>query len=196
MTANILVIAGSLRDGSFNISLANAAQTELTRLGAQVTRVDLAQYPLPLMDENLEARSGAPEAAIKLAEIIASHDGLFIASPEYNASIPPLVKNTIDWVSRVKTDDGKPVSAFRGLTVALGAASDGALGGIRCLYHLRAVLMNVGAQIVTEQCAVSRAASGFAEDGSLKDDRQAAMLRSACQALLEHAPYGRGRMAG
>ena len=189
MTPKILVFAGSQRTGSFNVALAHAANGTLTEMGAETTLIALSDYPLPLVDEDLKSEKGVPENALKLARQFAAHDGAFIASPEYNASIPPLLKNAIDWVSLAPRDIG----AYKGLTVALGAASNGALGGIRGLYHLRAVLMNVGALVVSEQAGISRAANAFDEDGLPADARQKAMLDSACRSLMELCAVGRAR---
>lgn len=189
MPARILIFAGSIRSGSFNVSLAQAANKVLAEMGAETTMISLADYPLPIVDEDLKNEQGLPENATKLARLFAAHDGMFIASPEYNSSIPPLLKNTLDWVSLVRGD----VKPYAGLTVALGAASNGALGGIRGLYHLRSVLMNVGAQIVTEQAAISGAGSAFGEDGLPTNERQRGMLENTCRSLLEHATEGRGR---
>ncbi|TCD16392.1 NADPH-dependent FMN reductase [Oricola cellulosilytica] len=193
MFRKVLVFAGSTRSGSFNRQLAEAAMKTLVQMEADVTMISLADYPLPLVDEDLKKEKGVPENAVRLARFFASHDAAFIASPEYNSSIPPLLKNTIDWVSLVKSDGSGPVKPYAGLTIALGAASDGALGGIRGLYHLRSVLMNVGAQIVTEQCSVSRASKAFGEDGMLADERLASKLKSACRALLDHSISRRAR---
>ncbi len=127
----ILVFAGSLRIGAFSISTADAAMKELALQGADVTRISLADYPLPIMDQDLEKEKGVPENAQKLARQIAAHDGMLIASPEYNASIPPLVKNTIDWVSRVRRDGGRPFKPFEGKVAALCSSSDGHFAGMR-----------------------------------------------------------------
>lgn len=193
MTPKILVFAGSNRSGSFNKQLAQAAAKTLALAGAEVTMIALADYPLPLVDENLKKDKGVPENAVKLARMFVAHDALFIASPEYNASIPPLVKNTLDWVSLVKSDGARTVKPYEGLTVALGAASNGRLGGIRSLYHLRAVLMAVGAQIVSEQVSVAGAATAFGEDGMPADERQRSMLDATCRALIDHCTPGRAR---
>ncbi|QKV19502.1 NADPH-dependent FMN reductase [Oricola thermophila] len=193
MIPRVLVFAGSNRSGSFNRQLAQAAAKVLALQGAEVTMIALADYPLPLVDEDLKKEKGVPANAIRLARLFAAHDALFLASPEYNASIPPLVKNTIDWVSLVRSDGSGPVRPFDGLTVALGSASDGKLGGIRGLYHLRAVLMNVGAQVVSQQCAISWANKAFGEDGMPSDEREAKHLEKACRALLDHCTPGRGR---
>ena len=182
----LLVFAGSVRTGSFNGQLAAEART-LAGMGADVTRISLKDYPLPLMDEDLEAAEGIPENALKLGRMIAAQDGLFIACPEYNSSITPLLKNTLDWVSRISTLDGRPSKPWRGKVVALGSASNGQFAGIRGLVHVRAILQNIGTQVVSEQCSVSGAAKAFGEDGRLLGDRQAHMLEAACRSLVEHA---------
>ncbi|MCB1382945.1 MAG: NAD(P)H-dependent oxidoreductase [Notoacmeibacter sp.] len=186
MSPRILVFAGSLRSGSFNASLAGAAQKTLAEMGAEVTRISLADYPLPIMDEDLQKEEGIPANAMKLGRMIAAHDGVFIASPEYNASISPLVKNTIDWVSRISADEGKAFRPWKGRPVAIGAASDGKLGGIRGLYHLRAVLMNVGCPVMTEQVGVSFASKAFDGMGMLTPETGKPLLDAACRALLEY----------
>lgn len=187
MTPKVLLFAGSNRSGSFNVTLAQAAQKVLTEMDAQTTMISLADYPLPILDEDLHKEKGTPDSAIKLARLFVAHDALFIAAPEYNSSITPLLKNTLDWVSVTKSE-GKP---YAGLTVGLGAASNGALGGIRGLYHVRSVLMNVGAQVVTEQAAISGAKDAFGEDGLPTNNRQLSMLKSTCRALLDFATTGR-----
>ncbi|MEL6437099.1 MAG: NAD(P)H-dependent oxidoreductase [Pseudomonadota bacterium] len=185
----IMIFAGSIRSGSFNGQLAHAANSVLAEMGAETTFVSLGDYPMPIYDDDLKAEKGIPDNVTKLAKLLAAQDGLFIASPEYNASITPLLKNAIDWMSVIRTDP-KP---FPGLVVALGSASPGGLGGIRGLYHLRAVLMNVEAQIITEQCAVSRASGAFGDDGLPTDERTLSMLRATCRSLMEIAVSGRGR---
>lgn len=188
MAIKVLLMAGSIRSGSYNAQLAQAANKVLAGQGAETTMISLADYPMPILDEDLNREQGTPETVSKLARMFAAHDAMFIAAPEYNSSITPLLKNTIDWVSIAKPD----VKPYTGLTVALGAASPGGLGGIRGLYHLRSVLMNVGAQIITEQCAVSRAKDAFGDDGMPKDERTLGMLQKTCRSLLEHALEGRG----
>lgn len=194
MSPKILVFPGSIRTGSFNAQLADAAARELAVLGADVTRISLADYPLPLMNEDLQKEEGIPENALKLARMIAAHDGLFLACPEYNSSITPLMKNTVDWVSRVSKDGERPLKAWRGRVVALGSASNGQFAGVRGLYHMRAVLMNVAAQIITEQCSVARAAAAFTKDGGIAEERVARMLSAACQSLVDHCRF-RARQA-
>lgn len=183
----ILVFAGSLRIGAFSISTADAAMKELALQGADVTRISLGDYPLPIMDQNLEKEKGVPESALKLARQIAAHDGLLIASPEYNASIPPLVKNTIDWVSRVRRDGARPFKPFDGKVAALCSSSDGAFAGVRALYHLRAVLMANQVEVISPQCSVGKASEAFDEDGQFKEERLRHQMETVCRTLIERA---------
>jgi chromate reductase, NAD(P)H dehydrogenase (quinone) len=187
MIARILVFAGSLRTGAFSVRTADAAQKALALQGAEVTRISLGDYPLPLMDQNLEKEKGIPEEAMKLGRMIAAHDGLLIASPEYNASIPPLLKNAIDWVSRIRKDDGKNFAPFGGKVAGLCSSSNGNFGGMRGLYHLRAVLMNCQVEVITPQCSISRAADAFDEDGTIKEERVRKMMDKVCATLIERA---------
>src|SRR5689334_19059507 len=106
----ILVLAGSIRTGSYNGRLAALAARMLTRADAEVTALSLTDFPLPLYDGDLEARTGPPENAAKLSRLFCAHHGVFMTSPEYNASLTPLLKNTIDWISRVR--EPAPLAAF------------------------------------------------------------------------------------
>jgi chromate reductase len=181
---SVVVFAGSTRKNAYSGQLADAAVKELKRQGADVTYISLKDYPLPIMDQDLEAEEGIPENAYKLARLFAAHQGLLIASPEYNASIPPLLKNTLDWVSRISEDNGKPLQPTAHLTVALCSSSPGGYGGLRGLYHLRAVMMMLNTQIISEQCSVSQAHQAFNEDGAFRDERTAKMLSRVCSSLL------------
>ncbi|WP_099867119.1 NADPH-dependent FMN reductase [Pararhizobium haloflavum] len=189
MTPKVLVFPGSVRSGSFNASLADAAARELAVLGADVTRLSLGDYPLPIMDEDLQAREGIPENAMKLGRQIAHHDAVFVACPEYNSSIPPLLKNAIDWVSRISKDGDRALKPWKGTLVALGSASNGRFAGARGLYHVRSVMMNVGAEVVTAQCSIGAAAKAFDASGTLIDERAAAALATTCRALVEQSRW-------
>ena len=136
----ILVIPGSLRSASYNIRLAAVATKELTLAEADVTRISLADYPLPLYDADLVAKSGPPANAVKLKQMLAAHRGVFIASPEYNASITPLLKNTIDWISVVREPGEVQLAVFQNRAFALGGASPGRSGALNSLLTLRQVL--------------------------------------------------------
>lgn len=183
----ILVFAGSNRTGAFSGRTADAAQKELAVQGAEVTRISLADYPLPIMDQDLEAEKGIPENAMKLGRLIATHDAVVICSPEYNASIPPLLKNVIDWVSRIRKEGGREFRPWQGRIVGLCSSSDGNFAGVRCLYHLRAVLLNCQAEILTQQCSVARAGQAFDKDGELADERTRGMMQALCRVLIERA---------
>jgi chromate reductase, NAD(P)H dehydrogenase (quinone) len=184
----ILVFAGSIRTGSFNGRLAALAAKELALLAADVTRISLADYPLPLYDGDAEAAGGAPENAKRLKRQFAAHHGIFIASPEYNASITPLLKNTLDWVSRVREAGEQPRAAFRDRVFALGAASNGTYGGYRSLIALRHVLeLGCGALVLPDQVAIRNAASAFDEAENLRDAGDGDRLRSMLARLVDVA---------
>jgi NAD(P)H-dependent FMN reductase len=184
----VLVLAGSIRTGSFNARLAAIAAKEIARAEAEVTRISLLDFPMPLYDGDLEARAGPPENAIKLKRMFCAHQGVFIASPEYNASLTPLLKNTIDWISRVRENKEPPLSAYRNRVFALGAASNGTYGGMRSIMALRQTLeLGCGALVIPEQISVREAGHAFDENDELKDERSAALLRTLARRLVELA---------
>jgi chromate reductase len=184
----ILVFAGSLRTGSYNARLAALASKELLLADAQVTRISLADYPMPIYDADLESASGPPANAVKLKQLMAVHQGVFIASPEYNASVTPLLKNTIDWISRVRERGEPPLAVYKHRVFALGGASDGTYGAMRSLMALRQVLeLGCGALVIPDQIAVSRASEAFDEKDNLKDERVANLLKRVVQRLVDMA---------
>ena len=186
----ILVLAGSTRAGSHNARLAALAAKHLTLADAEVTRISLQDFPLPLYDGDDEARSGPPDPAVKLKRMLMRHGGVFIASPEYNASVSPLLKNAIDWVSRVREKAEPPLAAYRNRVFALGAASPGTLGGYRSLMALRQVLeLGCGATVLPEQLAVRDAATAFDEDDELRDPRIAEAFKTLLRRLVDAARY-------
>jgi chromate reductase len=184
----ILVIPGSLRTGSHNARLAALVTKELVLAEADVTRISLGDYPLPLYDADLEAKSGPPQNAAQLKRMLAAHQGVFIATPEYNASMPPLVNNAIDWMSRVRDRGEAPLAVFQHRAFALGSASPGAFGGMRSLLALRQVLeIGCGALVIPEQIAVPRADQAFDDMDNLKDESLAAALKAVVRRLVELA---------
>jgi NAD(P)H-dependent FMN reductase len=184
----ILVIPGSIRNRSHNGRLAALAAKELTLADADVSLISLFDYPMPLYDADHEGVSGPPPGAVKLKKMMAAHRGVFIASPEYNASISPLVKNAIDWVSRVRERGEPAYAAFRGRVFALGAASTDMLGGARGLLALRQVLeLGCGALVIPEQVTVANAENAFDDLDNLKDARQAAALKALARRLADMA---------
>ena len=173
MTPRILAFAGSLRRESFNKKLVPIAAKAARDAGAEVTLIDLKDLPLPLFDQDLEAEKGMPENGKKLKQLFIDHDGLLIASPEYNSSVTAVLKNAIDWVSRPAPGEPSLV-AFRSKVATLMSASPGALGGLRGLVHVRSILSNIGVIVLPEQIAVPKAHEAFNADGSLKDSKQQA----------------------
>jgi NAD(P)H-dependent FMN reductase len=185
-TPRILAFGGSLRRDSFNQKLASIAAEGAREAGAEVTLIALRDFPLPVFDQDLEAAAGLPETAKKLKQLFREHDGLLIASPEYNSSITAALKNAIDWISRTESDDEPALVAFAGKTAILCAASPGALGGLRGLVHVRAILGNIGVTVLPDQVAVSKADEAFNEAGALVDARQAAKVKGLGTQLARH----------
>lgn len=174
--ARILAFAGSTRTDSFNKKLVKIAAAGARAAGADVTYLDLRDLPLPLYDGDLEAGSGLPENAKKLKEIMLAHQGLLIAAPEYNSSITGVLKNAIDWASRPAPGESS-LACFTGKVAAIMSASPGALGGLRGLVHVRAILGNINVLVIPDQVAVMKAQDAFETDGSLKDAKQQAMVQ-------------------
>jgi NAD(P)H-dependent FMN reductase len=182
----ILVFAGSIRTASFNAKLAALATKELALLNVDVTRISLADFPLPIYDGDAEAQSGPPQNAVKLKRLFGIHHGVFIASPEYNASVTPLLKNTLDWISRVREAPEPPLAAYK--RRVLGAASNGTYGGYRSLIALRHVLeLGCGAMVLPDQIAVREAATAFDGLDNLRDEANANRLRTVLGSLVDAA---------
>lgn len=173
----VLAFGGSLRKESWNKMLATRAAVGSREAGAQVTLLDLAAYPLPVYDGDLEASGGLPDNAIKLKDLFLDHDALLISSPEYNSSLSAALKNTIDWVSRPRPAE-PPLACFDNKVAGLLAASPGALGGLRGLVHLRSMLSNIKVHVIPDQLAIAKAHEAFAPDGSLKDAQQDEAVRA------------------
>jgi NAD(P)H-dependent FMN reductase len=184
----ILVIPGSLRRGSHNARLAALVVKEVVLADAEVTRISLADYPLPIYDADLVAQSGPPANALKLKQLVCAHSGVFIVSPEYNASITPLMKNTIDWISVVRERDEPQLAAYQNRVFALGGASPGRSGAMQSLIALRQVLaVGCRALVVAEQVTVPNAADAFDEMDQLKDARLAQQLKLVVRKLIDYA---------
>jgi NAD(P)H-dependent FMN reductase len=180
----ILVFAGSIRTGALSGKLAAAAAKELALNDAEVTKLSLADYDLPLYNGDFEKEKGVPENAKKLARQIAAHQGVFIATPEYNNSLPPLLKNTIDWISRLKGNE----IPYRNRVYGIGSTSDGYIGGARALIDLRKVIMpGLGAIVIPDKIEVGRAQDAFDESGNLSAEAPAKLLKGLCAHLVELA---------
>lgn len=177
--ARVLVFSGSTRPASFNRRLAGIAARDLRRLGAEVTELSLADYPLPFVDE--DGRPNPPQAARDFNAAIQAHDGLFIACPEYNSGYPPLLKNALDWASMC--NGGKP--GLAGKVVGLGGASTGPRGGYRALTQFRTALeLGFGALVIPEMASVPFASKALAEEGVLADEGAAKLLAATLQRLV------------
>jgi chromate reductase len=183
----ILVIPGSLRTGSLNAKLAAVAAQELARADVEVTRISLGDFPLPIYDADLETKSGVPKNAINLKRMIGTHHGVLIVTPEYNSSPPPLLKNALDWVSRVQDAHEHKGQVFRERAFALAAASAGRLGGSRCLASLRLMLSGCGASVIPNQLALSFADEAYDEMDGLKHPADIAALQAMARQLIDIA---------
>jgi chromate reductase len=185
--AKILVFSASLRTGSHNAKLARLAARILAELGAKTTLLDLGRYPLPVYHGDIEKGQGVPQEAQALHAQFRAHDGVFIATPEYNSGLPPLLVNLLAWTSRV-SDQGGQAAAFGSKVFAISAASPGALGGYRSLMALRQQLeIGLGARVLPAMVSVPAAQEAFDEDGDLKNERSRDLLRGLCQKLAEAA---------
>jgi NAD(P)H-dependent FMN reductase len=184
----ILIIPGSTRTGSLNVRLAALAAKELTLIDVEANRISLEDYPLPIYDADVEANSGAHPNAVKLKQMIGAHHGVFITSPEYNGSVPPGLKNAIDWVSQVRERGDPAYAAFRNRIFALGAASPEPHGGVRGLMALRQILeLGCGAMVLPEQIAISQADQAFDELDNLSQATLANQLRAQLARLVDVA---------
>jgi chromate reductase, NAD(P)H dehydrogenase (quinone) len=182
MMPRILAFASSTRRESFNKKLVTIAAQGAREAGAEVTLIDLKDFPLPLFDQDLEAEQGMPENGKQLKKLFIDHDGLLIASPEYNSSLPAVLKNAIDWVSRPAP--GEPsLAAFRGKVATLMSASPGALGGLRGLVHVRSILGNLGVIVLPDQIALAKAHEAIQPDGSLVDPKRQAGIEGLGKTL-------------
>ena len=184
----ILVMSGSTRTGSHNTRLAALAAKELTLIDAEVTRISLADYPLPLYEADLETKAGAPANALRLKQMMMAHQGVFIASPEYSASVTPMLKNAIDWISRVRERGDPTYAAFKGRVFAISAASPARAGGLRSLMALRQILeLGCGALVIPEQVAIPQADSAFDDMENIIDAATANLLRAQLARLADMA---------
>jgi NAD(P)H-dependent FMN reductase len=181
----LLFLAGSARKDSLNKQLAREAFSIATDLSAIATYIDLKDFPMPIYDGDLETESGLPENAKKLKNLFCEHNGFFISSPEYNSSVPALLKNSLDWISRPSSPGESSLIAFKGKVCTLAAASPGGLGGLRGLVTLRMMLGNIGVFVTPTQIAVPFADNAFNSDGHLKDTKQKEGLTSVVREFID-----------
>ncbi len=180
----ILAFAGSSRAESLNKKLIRIAAGAARNSGAEVTLLDFRDYSIPLYDADLEAAEGIPENAQKIKALFNNHHGFLIASPEYNSTYTPLMKNVIDWASR-PLEGEKPYAGFEGRVAGIMSASPGALGGMRSLAQLRALLENMRVIVLSDQKAISHAHKAFADDGSMVDPKQSEAVEAIASKLTK-----------
>ncbi len=181
----ILVFAGSLRKDSFNKKLAKIAAKDAEAAGGEVTYIDLADYPLPIYSADIEENEGLPANALKLKELFFNNQGFIICSPEYNSSISAALKNVIDWVSRPASPSEAFLAPFNDKVALLLSASVGALGGLRGLVHLRAILQNIFVNVIPGQKSISGAMEAFDATGNLKSSEQKEVIKDLSAKLVE-----------
>ncbi|HPF78883.1 MAG TPA: NAD(P)H-dependent oxidoreductase [Alphaproteobacteria bacterium] len=184
MAIKLLFLAGSTREGSLNKKLAKLAYSLAEKEGVQATYIDLKDFPMPLYDGDLEDESGLPETAIALKNIFVEHDGVFIASPEYNSGYSAVLKNAIDWISRKHEEGEKNLVAFAGKVAAISAASPSVRGGLRGLVPLRMLLGNIDMTVIPKQLALSEAQNAFDDEGNIIQEAHAKMLYAVVRNLI------------
>ncbi len=181
----ILAFAGSLRVDSYNKKLVKIAIKGAEKAGAEVTFIDLKDYPLPLYDQDLEEKDGLPKNALKIKELMWQSDGFIIASAEYNSSISAVLKNVIDWASRKATADEKDLSCFIDKWALIMSASPSELGGLRGLVHLRAILGNIYTFVMPRQKCIPKAYEAFEVNGDLKNPQQQKSVEALAEQFVE-----------
>jgi chromate reductase len=182
----ILAFAGSSRRDSVNKKLLAIAAEGAREAGAEVTVVDLADFPMPLYDGDLEEREGLPPQAKRLRQIMIEHDGLLIASPEYNSSISGLLKNVIDWLSRPQPgEEALELLPFKNKVACLISASPSYWGGLRGLVTLRSILGNIRVLVLPEQLTLPNAFEAFDDRGQLKDAKKTEQAKHMGALLTE-----------
>ena len=179
----ILAFAGSTRQASHNKRFIRVAAAAVEQAGGSVTSVDLRDYAMPLYDGDLEAANGLPQGAQRLRALMRAHDGYLIASPEYNAGMTGVLKNTIDWTSRPIAGE-LGLACYAGKVVGLISASPGALGGLRGLAQVRAVLTALRVVVIPEQVALPHAAKAFGDDGTLIDTARQSAIDAMASRLV------------
>lgn len=185
MTPRILAFSGSLRTGSYNHLMVQVAAAGAKAAGAEVTLIRLADFDLPMFNEDVEAK-GTPDGAKRLKELMKSHQGFLIASPEYNSSVSGALKNAIDWASRPAPGE-KPLECFAHKVAGIMGASPGALGGLRGLVHLRAILGNIQTLVIPDQVALVKAHEAFDDKGQIKDEKMRQSVENIGKRVAEVA---------
>ena len=185
MTAKILFLAGSSRTASTNKTVAKKARDIASKHDVEATFIDLKDFDMPIYNGDIEEATGLPENAIKLKELFIAHDAIFIASPEYNSGYTPLLKNSLDWISRPHQENEAPLSAFANKTAALVSIAPGGYGGLRGLVQLRMLLGNIMVTVIPQQLAIPFSSKVLDEKGNFIDETQVKALTGIVEALVQ-----------
>ena len=180
----VVAFAGSVREGSWNVMLAQHAAGVARDLKADVSILDTEIQDLPLYSQDVE-RAGFPPSVLTVKAVLAEADALLIASPEYNGSVTPHLKNIIDWCSRPHQNGEPMASVFKGRVAGIMSASPGRLGGLRGLGHLRDILTSVGSTVAPTHVAVGASHDAFCDDGSLKSQAHKDMIQACVTEVVE-----------
>lgn len=184
-TPKILAFAGSLREHSYSKRVVKTAIEGARKAGAEVTYIDLRDYPMAIYNADDHLNKGFDENALKFQRLLSEHDGLLIASPEYNGSLSAALKNAIDWASR-QSDEFKMGQVFRGKVAAIMTESPGAFGGLRCLGHLRGILSILLVNVLPSEIAVSKVGDLFDGDSEeMKDEKMKKLLEDLAESLVD-----------
>lgn len=189
----LLVFAGSTRQNSYNRKLASVVAGMARAIGAEVSHIELGDFDVPMYNADLEAR-GTPADVMKLKQLTYEHPAWIICTPEYNASYPALLKNTLDWISSpVKSDPvwNDDFRSTRGKVVGMLSASPGALGGLRSQSHLAPLLLNLQCWLAPKNFALGRAGDAFDEQGQLVNEG----ARKNVQAVIDQVLWAAGRLS-
>jgi len=185
MKPKILAFAGSLREHSYSKRIVKTAARGAEEAGAEVTYIDLRDYPMPIYNADDHEKNGFDANALKLQKLLHEHDGLLIASPEYNASLSAALKNTIDWTSR-KSDEFKLGEVFKGKVGTIMTESPGAFGGLRCLGHLRDVLTILLVNVLPLEIAVGKVHEMFDGEGvEMTNEKMKGILEDLGASLVD-----------
>ena len=181
----ILAFAGSLREHSYSKRVVKTAMKGAENAGAEVTYIDLRDYPMPIYNADDHEKDGFHVNAAKLQKLLSEHDGLLICSPEYNGSLSGALKNAIDWTSR-QSDEFKMVEVFKGKFAAIMTESPGVFGGLRCLGHLRTVLSIMFVNVLPSEIAVGKVHTMFDGDGDeMTDEKMKKILGDLGASLVD-----------
>jgi chromate reductase, NAD(P)H dehydrogenase (quinone) len=185
--AKILAFAGSLRDNAYSKRVLIPAVEGARAAGAEVTVIDLRDFPMPIYNWDEHDANGFDPNALRFQGLLGEHDGFLLSSPEYNGSIPGGLKNAIDWASR-RSEKYEMVEVFKGKHAGIITSSPGSFGGLRCLVHLRAVLSMMGVYVHPIEIAVTFVGQKFdGESGAMTDEKTKAFLATLGEAVVREA---------